>query len=242
MIRRRLALLLLAPLAVAAAGSAAASSAPEPAGYRSQSTRLPGAEARPDRTDDRAHGAHRPALGSVDEMHLGVAGERVRRSRSSVRLPLRRARWNRIGPQARACHRQEKGRPPSQHGPVRVLSSQGLPLTRNRTDPAGYPGGAGHRRPRQAAAIASACAPHEPGSARETVRGTREERGAPGADGGAVRRVGVVPVLDPGDRVRRPGGALRLPLSGQGRRAGLSARACDRPQRVGRPRLHVLGR
>ncbi len=37
MIRRRLALLLLAPLAVAAAGSAAASSGPEPPGYRSQS-------------------------------------------------------------------------------------------------------------------------------------------------------------------------------------------------------------
>ena len=135
-----------------------------------------------------------------------------------------------------------KRRPPPQHGPVRVLAAQGLPLTRNRTDPAGYPRGTGHRRPRQAAAIASACAPHEPGSAREKVRGAREARGAPGADGGAVRRVGVVPVLDPGDRVRRPGGTLRLPLSGQGRRARLSAGACDRPQRVGRPRLHVLGR
>ena len=50
--------------------------------------RLSGAEAGPDRTHDRAHGAHRPALGSVDEMHLGAARERVRRSRSSVRLPI----------------------------------------------------------------------------------------------------------------------------------------------------------
>ena len=83
----------------------------------------------------------------------------------------------------------------------------------------GTPGAPGTADPAKLPRSASACAPHEPGSAREQARGARAARGAPGADVGAVRRVGVVPVLDPGDRVRRPGGTLRLRLSGQGRRS-----------------------
>ena len=57
----------------------------------------------------------------------------------------------------------------------------------------------------------------------------------------ALRRMGVVSHRDPGDRVRRPGGRLRILLAG-GRPLGW-VRGCQRSrrQRVGRPRLSAAG-
>ena len=222
------------------AGAVGAQRRPRRVAWRPSSRRRSPANARPvERMIERMERTARP-LGSLDELRQELPV-------SEYGDPDHRFGFNydeRDGPdwtQAGARHRQRTARPPSQHGPVRVLAPQGLPLARNGTDPAGYAGGR---------------APPTPPSCRDRVRrartslgalegrleAPRAERGAPGEDVGAVRRVGVVPVLDPGDRVRGPGGALRLPLSGQGRRARLSAGACDRPQRVGRPRLLLLGR
>ena len=241
MIGHRLAPLLLVSLAVAVGGSAAAVERTRTARLPLTDVRLVGAEPGPDRTDDRAHGAHRSALGSVDEVHLGAAGKRVRRSRSSVRLPLRRPRWNRIGPQARACHRQEKGRPPPQHGPVRISRRKSARSLGNEPTQPGTPGAPGTADP--------AKLPRSHPPARRMSLGALEKRfHALERREARLERMAEqfdewesclswIPVTEYGDPERRFGYIYEVRA-----KIGLSAGDCGRPQRVGRPRLHVLGR
>ena len=168
-------------------------------------------------------------LGSMDEMRLGGAGERVRRCRPSVRLPLRRARRNRLRPRP-ALGIDYEGRRPnmvllefSRREGCRGLGTEptqpGTPGTPGTADPAKLPRSHAPARRR------------EPGGARAEIRGPRAARGPPGKDVGAVRRVGIVPVLDPVTEYGDPEGRFGYVYEGKGGERGYKpALAIDRSE------------
>ena len=146
----------------------------------------------------------------------GVPGERVRRPGPPVRLHLRRAQRHRPELHGRRSRSTARAAPRKEDYLFLELLAQGqLPQRRTaagRNRRSGLRQDGRGQRPSAGATLRT----HDRHLERR-VRRMKRVRASPGRRVRALRRVGVVRVVGAGDRVRRPGRQVRLPLRRPGR-------------------------